>query len=72
MGAPTASSPVTAAGSPCGLSCPSGSMSTGRQPTVGVLKVAGACGCSRLPDRKAPPISVPAGGGHQHRRRVGS
>jgi hypothetical protein len=35
------------------------SSSTRRAPKVGVLKVEGACGCSRLPDRKAPPISVP-------------
>ena len=53
--------------SPCTLStcAPSAcwAMITGQWPMAGVEKVDGACGCSGLPVRKEPAISVPAGRG---------
>lgn len=36
-------------------------MIMGQWPMAGVEKVDGACGCSGLPVRKEPAISVPAG-----------
>ena len=51
---------LTAAHLPCTLWRPSGVSSASRVPTVGVLNADSACGCSIVPDRKPPPISVPA------------
>lgn len=43
----------------CGLCSPSGPSSTSDAPRDGVLNAAAACGCSSVPVRKPPPISVP-------------
>ena len=59
---------------PCRLCRPSAVSSARRVPTVGVLNVDGACGCSSVPDKKPPPISVPASNspGRLNARRVSS